>query len=373
MVEYKQERFTIDRLCEFRNREVESDFMAREKIVSLKFTRVLMLFLGFAFALFIFLDYYFYGIEGDLPAFLGLCGATLFVIIITFLLSGKIERYDHIFLMISLTQLIVFALYLIKLYSQESFESFLQFMIVLLFIMAVFIIPNKWKNSLIAGCIILAAYLFFAAFCLNIPEPPTIIERGICLAICLVSCAIILYERETSRRKHYAAEQLLEFLSMTDRLTGIYNRGRFEHILNLWIKNMRHDPFCLLFVDIDNFKRVNDCFGHCVGDQVLKETTEIITANIRDDDIFARWGGEEFVILFGSTTLERATELAERLRKAVEGHNCGDAGIVTISIGVVKYHREESVPDFLNRADEKMYEAKKAGKNMVVAESFSAL
>jgi diguanylate cyclase (GGDEF)-like protein len=160
-------------------------------------------------------------------------------------------------------------------------------------------------------------------------------------------------------------------MSITDRLTGIYNRGRFEYILDLWIRNMRHDPFCLLLYDIDDFKKVNDHMGHAVGDQVLVETSKIISASIRDDDIFARWGGEEFVILFSGTKIERAAELAERLRKAVESNPCGEAGKITISIGVVEYRRGEpageTIPDFFKRVDAKMYEAKQSGKNRVVA------
>jgi diguanylate cyclase (GGDEF)-like protein len=183
-----------------------------------------------------------------------------------------------------------------------------------------------------------------------------------------MSCAIFLYGRKNSQRRQFAAEKLLEFMSITDRLTGIYNRGRFEFVLNLWIKGMRHDPFCLLLFDIDDFKEVNDRLGHSAGDKVLIEITQTVTANIRGDDVFARWGGEEFVILFGTTDLAQAAELAERLRKAVEDNRGGEAEKVTISIGVAQYRRDETILDFINRADEKMYEAKRAGKNQVVAE-----
>jgi diguanylate cyclase (GGDEF)-like protein len=166
-------------------------------------------------------------------------------------------------------------------------------------------------------------------------------------------------------------------MTITDWLTGIYNRRRFEHILGLWIKNRRHDPFCLLLFDIDNFKKVNDTLGHNAGDEVLIKTAAAVSSKIRDDDIFARWGGEEFVVLFSRINIDMGIELAERLRKAVENNPCGDAGKVTVSIGVVQYHRgennenNENLEDFVMRADEKMYEAKKAGKNRVEAEKLS--
>jgi diguanylate cyclase (GGDEF)-like protein len=203
---------------------------------------------------------------------------------------------------------------------------------------------------------------------------PSLPQQGLYLGICLASSAVFIYGRENSERKHFAAEKLLELITITDWLTGIHNRRHFERILNLWIKNRRHDPFCLLFFDIDNFKTVNDTYGHNIGDEVLVKTANVVSSRIRDDDIFARWGGEEFVILFGGVESDMGKELAERLRKAVENNPCSEAGKVTLSIGVVQYHRDENEKDdespenFVKRADEKMYEAKRAGKNKVVAE-----
>jgi diguanylate cyclase (GGDEF)-like protein len=272
-------------------------------------------------------------------------------------------------IIITLTELTVFAIYLINLYNQKSNESALQFMTVMLFICTVFLIPNKLKYCITAGCAILACYSVFCAVLLHTTQPPPLNQQVIYLSVSLVTCAVFIFGRETSERKQYASEKLLEHLSITDRLTGIYNRGRFEYTLNLWIKNMRHDPFCLLMIDIDNFKKINDSFGHSVGDQALIGITETVTANIRDVDVFARWGGEEFVVLSDRTSLEQAKELAERLRKAVEANSGGEAGKVTISIGIAQYRRKEPILDFMNRADEKMYEAKQAGKNRVVAES----
>jgi diguanylate cyclase (GGDEF)-like protein len=102
---------------------------------------------------------------------------------------------------------------------------------------------------------------------------------------------------------------------------------------------------------------------------VLAGTTSVVSANIRDDDIFARWGGEEFVVLFGITGIERAAELAERLRIAIENNHCGPAGKITVSIGVVQYRRGEMQTDFVKRVDEKMYEAKRAGKNRIAVDN----
>ena len=366
-MEYKNERFILNKWCQFRDREIESDFLEYDKETNLNTVRVFVLLMGFIFALFIISDYFFYGHKDAFPAALGLRGLALLISVGASFLAGKIKRYGYTLVLVSLTQLAVFAIYLLNLYILHGTQTDLQFMSVILFILAAFLIPNKWKNCLVTGCIILVAYISFYLKFINTGEPMILIQRGIYLGISLVCCAIFIFGREKPRRKQYAAEKILEYISITDRLTGINNRGHFEHVLGTWIKNMRHNPFSLLLFDIDDFKKVNDRFGHTTGDEVLVKISEIISAHIRDEDIFARWGGEEFVVLFSTTGIEKATELAERLRKAVETNLHANVGKVTISIGITEYRQGETITDFVNRADEKMYDAKRAGKNRVMA------
>ena len=366
-MEYKQERFSLNKFCEFSDRETEADFMKYDKKASLNSVQYFMLLMGVIFVLFGVSDFFFYREHSAFILSLILRFVALCITVVAFFQVGKIKLYNHTLAMVTLMQLTVFGFYLLNLYILDASKLDLQFMSIVIFILVVFLIPNVWKNSLFAGCVIVVGYTIFSAVFLNIGELPALVQRGIYLSISVAVCAILLYSREKSRRKQFAAEKLLEFMSITDRLTGIYNRGRFEYILGSWIKNMRHNPFCLLLFDIDNFKKVNDRFGHTVGDEVLIGTAAVVSAHIRDDEIFARWGGEEFVILFGTTGIERATELAERLRKAVEDNPCSEVGHITISIGAAEYRQGETITEFVNRADEKMYEAKKAGKNRVMA------
>jgi len=378
-MKYSHEQFIIGRLCEFKNRETESDFMEYEKTTSLGLVRILILVMGFSFALFAVSDYYYYGKENEFFISLALRCTALIITVVSSFFAATIKRYNHTLLLITLTELAVFVIYLLSLYVSLLFgynqkinaPVISHFMAVLILILAVFLIPNHWKNCLFAGLFIIICYLIFCFVFLGHINSPSLPQQGLYLGTCLVSFAIFIYSRENSERKHFAAEKLLEFMTITDSLTGIYNRRRFEYILGLWIKNMRHDPFCLLLFDIDDFKKVNDTFGHKAGDEVLMKIAETVSSKIRDDDIFARWGGEEFVVLFKEIDIDMGKELAERLRKAVENNSFGEAGKITISIGVVQYHRgknNESLEDFVIRADEKMYEAKRAGKNRVVAE-----
>ena len=366
-MEYKPEHFVLNKLCQFRNRDAEADFMDYDKAVSLNIVRTMMLIVGLVFALFIFSDLYFYR---DNPAFvtsLILRAIGLLITIAAFCNAGRFKRYAHTLRMLTVTQLTIFVIYLVNMHLLRATQIYLQFMTAMLFIMAIFLIPNVWKNSIIGGGVIFAGYMIFRVHSPSPVERSTFIMHGIYLLICLVCCAIFLFGREASRRKQFAAEKRMEYLSITDSLTGIYNRGRFEHVLGLWIKNTRRAPLSMILFDIDNFKAINDRFGHTMGDQVLLGITEIVSAHIRDQDMLARWGGEEFVILFSNTHLEKASELAERLRRMVEITPFATVGKVTISIGAAESRQGETFTEFVSRADAKMYEAKRSGKNRVMA------
>lgn len=364
-MKYSSQQFVLNKLCEFTNPDVESDFLEYEKQNSLNIIRVLILLMGFTFALFIISDYVYFGQESSFFISIGLRSAGLLITVAAFKLAGIFKSYQNTLNMISVMQLMVFTVYLLNLLNQRTTDPSLQFMAMILLIISAFFIPNRWKNCILVALIMLVAYTVFCTAFRTSMVSPSLLQQVIYLGICLITCSIFIYGRESSRRKQFVAEKLLEYVSTTDKLTGIYNRGHFEHILGAWIKNKRHNPLCLLFFDIDNFKSVNDRFGHHIGDMVLTLITEAVSAVIRDDDIFARWGGEEFVILFGSIDIKKAMELAERARKAVEEKQYGNAQTVTISIGVVQHREGESAVDFIKRADEKMYQAKKAGKNQV--------
>ena len=372
-MENKHEQYTLNKFCEFKNREVEFAFMEYEHSSSLGTVRLFTLVMGIIFGSFVIWDYFFHVEEQAFIISAVLRGAGLITALTAVVLAGKLKRHDYTLLVITIAELVIFAIYLLNLYNRKTSNAALQFMSVMLIILAVFLIPNRWKNCLIAGGVIWIGYFIYCNIFQDTAVSPTPVQQGIYLGVCFMSCNFFIYGREKSERKHFAAEQLLEYASITDGLTGIYNRKHFEYTLGLWIKNKRHDPFCLLFFDIDNFKKVNDTLGHHTGDAVLIGTTNIVSANIRDEDVFARWGGEEFVLLFSGISIYKGTELAERLRKVIEENTCGGTVKITVSIGVVQYRREENteerIEEFIRRADEKMYEAKNAGKNRVMAES----
>ncbi|WP_404994937.1 diguanylate cyclase [Cupriavidus pauculus] len=158
----------------------------------------------------------------------------------------------------------------------------------------------------------------------------------------------------------------LELASQTDPLTGLANRRALDEALtDIQQKRM---PVALVALDIDHFKRVNDTFGHDVGDLVLQHLARCIRDCSRSHDLPCRVGGEEFLVLLPDTSLSAAMDYAERLRKTVEGSAMPQVGRITISIGVTTWPRaDQSLADAIKEADERMYEAKRGGRNRVVA------
>jgi diguanylate cyclase (GGDEF)-like protein len=181
--------------------------------------------------------------------------------------------------------------------------------------------------------------------------------------------AVVWTARNITQR--YRLEEELRRRSETDELTGAGNRRKLIEELELKYREFRRygTPLSLLMLDVDHFKRINDQYGHVVGDEVLRDLVDCCKQQLREVDLFSRFGGEEFVALLPHTGLDEASETAERLRQAIEQNvtPAGEATIqVTISIGVSTLGQEDrSYESVLTRIDDALYEAKRAGRNCV--------
>lgn len=154
-------------------------------------------------------------------------------------------------------------------------------------------------------------------------------------------------------------------LSYKDSLTGLYNRRYFYEILEMEFKRARRNniSISLLFIDVDNFKKINDTYGHKYGDHVLVKLANTLKKEIRDVDIISRWGGEEFIVLLNDTDIDGSRVVAERLRVAVEKQKFQTD--ITISIGVTSSDGSISIEKIVSLADDALYKAKEQ-KNMVI-------
>ena len=166
-----------------------------------------------------------------------------------------------------------------------------------------------------------------------------------------------------------AQREQLRAQALTDELTGLFNRRHFEHGLYgaLQDEHKRGGPTSLVYFDLDGFKSINDSFGHDAGDQVLREFAEVLRAQIRQDDIACRTGGEEFCVVLPQTSLEEAERLAWRVVGAVRAARLGPRGDLTVSAGVATSPRSSEDHEHLVRqADYHLLRAKREGRDRVV-------
>lgn len=163
--------------------------------------------------------------------------------------------------------------------------------------------------------------------------------------------------------------------SLTDPLTGLSNRKEFDTQLAKMSDEASESgkPLTLILGDVDHFKKVNDNWGHQLGDQVLKLIAKVLRANVNDDVVVARYGGEEFSVIFPNTPIEEATRLANKIRevvasKQIRKKNSGETiGRITMSFGVAAYEGGQDTADLIQLADSRLYAAKDAGRNQVIA------
>jgi diguanylate cyclase (GGDEF)-like protein len=159
----------------------------------------------------------------------------------------------------------------------------------------------------------------------------------------------------------------------TDALTGLPNRRYFDEFCGLLARRRRAgDAVAALMIDIDHFKRLNESYGHPVGDVVLRRVAGAIAATVRDEDVPARVGGEEFAVLLRNPGPDVALEVGERVRRAVRSLDLSDQGVgtVSVSVGVANtIGADEPIPDLVERADQALRKAKRAGRDRVIAAS----
>jgi len=163
----------------------------------------------------------------------------------------------------------------------------------------------------------------------------------------------------------------LEDNASLDPLTGVYNKKEILNFLEKLLANYiryKKDPFSVMMLDIDFFKKINDTYGHLAGDFILKEFVKIIKNSIRHSDILGRFGGEEFIVLLPNTKISGALKLAQRIKEEVENNvfKFSNKNIkITTSIGITSASLNDSLESLLERVDEALYDAKRKGRNRI--------
>ena len=216
------------------------------------------------------------------------------------------------------------------------------------------------------------------------------------LLLTVTISSVAAVRTDTHKRRQYLNNLRLQYQVITDPLTHLYNRQKFDEELDRELRRAQRSgaPLSLAILDIDNFKQINDRFGHHYGDLVLVELARRLKKIVRVTDVLARWGGEEFVLLLPATSLQQGVELAERLRASIneisvelslssEQNFTGDrltiapsdvygfpeSISVSCSFGVALNHPDDTPVSIVQRADAMLYRAKNTGKNRVEAEA----
>jgi diguanylate cyclase (GGDEF)-like protein len=245
-----------------------------------------------------------------------------------------------------------------------------------IYIMALFIItavvrlPHNWYAIIYSICLIYFAFGMQTAQ-LDAKFIKWSLINAVILNIIAIAIAIMLYDQHVEifldkiRIDHQV--ETLQYMSEHDGLTNLYNHQTISRIIKKQIELSREseDNLCVAVMDIDNFKTINDKYGHAVGDQALKDIAIKIEENVRKHDFVARYGGDEFIILFPDTTVDEANKICKRILDSI--NEAGPTEIkVTGSIGLVAL-TDCNYSDFIEKADMEMYKAKNTGKAKIVS------
>ena len=363
----------INILGEFSDPLFEKAFQESSSNSAFTIAKYSILSIGVIFSLLVIYDYFYFADKIDFLYSLLVRMFVSFICLIAFFSvdSDRLKSYNGKRIILSTAELTLFFGYLFML-SQQNAQGFLeQSMATMLMIMAIFSIPNRWIYSFCSSIIVVTFFFILTPLYILTIDPFTRTESFTYLLLCTIFSAAFMHNRSVTQRKEYLNTLKLEYLSSTDGLTGIYNRARFEVLLQEEIEKVnegRTSTFSLMLFDLDDFKYINDEHGHGGGDLILKEISAAVISKIRENDIFARWGGDEFVLLFPNIGIEQSHDMAERIHKACTDNTFTNSPDITISVGITVYRKGESDSALIKRADDMMYEAKRAGKNRFMSD-----
>ncbi len=356
----------INRFGEFKDKKLEKEYEQSEFTVLFKYLRPIVLLLGILYFLFVIPDFFFVRNPKAFQLIFLVRAVYLILIGIFFFRMKSIKKYSTLCFWVTLYEVMASVVFIFVFYQYESPDFFIQAFGIIAIILAVCLVPNRWINMIMIS--VFTAVTFFAASIYFLEQMDASDFSAVIFYILLVAAlsSSASFRTHLFKRIHFLNGRDLIQLSIRDPLTGIYNRLKFDDELDKWISYAKRYPcdVSLMIFDIDYFKKINDCFGHLTGDKVLTEVTDLVRGMIRETDIFARWGGEEFVILLPNTHKSEAVEITERIRKRISGYDF-TSGHLTCSFGVDSWRKEEERDSFVQRVDTLLLNAKEMGKNNV--------
>lgn len=279
----------------------------------------------------------------------------------------RTKSYRVYTVLITLLEAIAVAISFYVLTQYDSPNFMIQSMGLIALLLIIFLVPNRKSCQLpLAAVTLLGFYVLTYFYIPGITWNELAASISYALVISVI-CAISSFHSEKNQLKEFIAKTRLEQISTTDFLTNTANRFRLEEEADRWMNFCRRQklPLCLVFVDVDNLKQINDTFGHAAGDAVLITLAGVMQTQLRNSDTIARWGGDEFVLLLPNVALNTAVTLLERLKAVVLRTKFHEGIAVTCSYGVVEMKEGSSFQTMLKEADALMYSGKRDGKDKI--------
>ncbi|MFZ7120787.1 MAG: GGDEF domain-containing protein [Eubacteriaceae bacterium] len=363
MKEYNYNAININSINEFKNKKDEEEFIQDEYQTTLRYLKPALLFSGIIILLFAIPDYLF--VYADNSVFI----TTLYLRILFFLLvillyikTTKIDSFAKLPLWITGAEIACTIVYYNIILMNEEPNLLLKSFDIILIIIIFNIVPNRWIYNVLSSLVALIALIVYSYRIDYYNFNPGIVYS----LLIFVFISLFTYKYEGYRRYNYFIKKQLIDITNTDPLTGIYNRSKLEiEINNKYLDYQENKcPFSLIVFDLDEFKKINDNYGHLYGDEIILELIKVVKISIRSDDIFARWGGDEFFILLPNTKQKDANELGNRIIRNIDKHFKEYPHNISCSFGIIEYISGETIEQFVKRADKLMYLAKKSGKNI---------
>lgn len=358
----------INRLAEFKDRDLEKEFYRHEVKSGLRISRNTILIFSIINLLFVIPDYLYLASDIKFIVYYSLIPRIVIVAmaIAVFILLKKAR--NHI---AAIKSAIVFAvlMYLIHEYMAIHFapvDLIFEVLDLIYITFGLFIIPNRWITNVLTSAFLTVILIIFTPLTIPTMEEGTKVTITIYLLSQTLIIGTLMHQINKQKRLNYLQRLELEELAKTDALTNSPNRTACDITLEQMCGE--HCDFSLILIDLDDFKQVNDLHGHLAGDEVIVKIVNTIKKVIRQDDIIARWGGEEFIVILPHTERERAVEIAERIKVQILSIEHDDMiGKVTASFGVTAFIIGDDMKSIINRADQQLYAAKYQGKNRVAA------
>ncbi|BES66800.1 hypothetical protein SANA_32390 [Gottschalkiaceae bacterium SANA] len=347
----------------FQNNAIEKVYFDQFFESSKEFLKRILLLMAILYAFFLIPDWFFLRPHADFVwAFLNRSlFVGLMVILYLWLRFGTgFTLYPIIMLLTEIAVSLLFVQMFVV--YQKSGDLMIQFLGMICIILGIFLIPNSAVYHLISTGISGLAFVFHAVSMYQ-PAGYQAVAWFLYIGIIIGLSYINAVRGNIYQRKQYVNSLNLKQMLDMDPLTEIYNRQKFDDELMKYLASIEDERVATIMFDIDNFKKVNDEFGHMEGDRVLKKVSEIARSMVREKDILARWGGEEFIILMPYAGKLEAYSVAERIRIEIEKEFMAENRVVTCSFGVTEISRDDNFEVIMKRVDSYLYEAKAKGKN----------